>query len=221
MKSRLVSSVIVLLLGVATIVSTPLARADTQSFSHVIPLTEIPFTDTFELPLFESSLGTLTDITIDFVTRVTGVVQIFNASGFSQSFSNASIAVPVGLSGPGPTTANLLATVFIAAGSAVPGLNSYPGMTVSESDMVLVTPVSFSLFEGEGSGTALFTTTVGEGIYSGAAGPGVLFGGDAVADGSVTITYSYVSAVPEPGTGGLVLIGLGLLVAAKRLSRRR
>lgn len=221
MKSRLVSSVIGLLLGVAVTLSAPLARADTQSFTHNIPLTDIPFTDTFELPLFESSLGTLTDITIDLVSHVTGVVQIFNASGVSQTFSNASIEVPVGLSGPGLTNANVLATVFIAAGTAAPGLNSYPGTSVNGAEMVLVTPVSFSLFEGPGNGTVFFTTTVGDGIYGGTAGPGVFFSGDAVADGSVTITYSYVSAVPEPATGGLVLIGLALLVAAKRYSRRR
>jgi len=202
----------------AALVVLAVARADTiETFTHTTATTTVPFTDTFLLPGFDTSLGTLQDITITLDATGTAEVDVFNDTGSSQTFTGAMATIPVSLTGPGPITTSVTLSAGPTSGTATPGMSAFPGLPASASNMVLVSPADFSLYEGLGLIVSV-NVNGGTGTYTGNSIPGVFFGGSSTAGAVTTISYDFLPAstkVPEPATvsmfGG-ALLGIGYLL---------
>ena len=202
------------------------ALAAIVSFSHYTPETAVPFSDVFQLQLFDTNLGVLDGVTVTLSSTVTGQVNVFNSTGSPQSFSNAYSSVPVTVTGPAGTTTSVSADASVAAGTVAAGMNGFAGVPGTDTNSVSVLASDFGSFEGAGVTYGSFTTASSRGIYGGTAIPGVFFSGSAAADGTVTITYDYTpggaAVVPAPDTIALFASGMAMVgVIARRNSKKK
>jgi hypothetical protein len=203
------------------------ARADsiTQIFTHASQT--VPYTYTFGANQFDPSQGTLTSVEIEVASNITGAVTVLNYNTTAESFTNATSAVPVTLTGPSGLSISTTASSPSQSGTVgadvggVPGMVSLPGQTYTATDSTTLNS-GFGDYIGTGVNTLSFTFGAGDGNYSGTASSGVFFGGSASADATITVIYNYNSiAVPEPTS--FVLLGLGGVVSlvGGRVLRRR
>jgi len=212
-----------LTLGLAVLAMAPRADAAILTFSHTTPTATVPFTDTFTLSKFDTTLGTLTGVTVTLSTTVTPEVDVFNSTTSAQNFTNGTASIPVTVTGPSSTSATTTTSFLVPTGVANPGNNPFPGAPVTLSNTTTVAPANFGSFQGVGPGTASFTAAFANGTYSGTSVPGVFFGGSAAAGGTTTITYTFTPVVvgaPEPSSIALVASGLGGFLVVRRVRRR-
>lgn len=201
------------------------ANAAFVEYSTPLASNSTPFSTTFSVPLFNSSLGTLNSVTLSLVSNIVGRIDVFNNLSAPQGFTNAFATIPVTVtsSTPDATVVSAVATAWLASGTAAPGfpISSFAGIAASASNSVSVLPVNVVHYIGLDGGSALFTAASTGGSYGGTSVPGLFFGGSAVADGSFTVRYDYnaVSAVPLPATA--LLFGSGLLSLGAAWRRRR
>ena len=215
----------------ALLLGAPLAQAATLPFSTAIPATDaaggpshgnLPTTASFALPQFNTALGTLTGVSIEFDVQNQGELDIFNFSGGPQTFTNAfATGIPINIIAPTPGGPTLPVSYSLASGNLVssPPLNQFPGPINNSSLFLNPLPADFGAYEG--AGTASFSISYGNGTFGGsssAPGGTVFFGGDANSSGTATVTYTY-NPVPEPSS--LLLLGLGLLGLFWAVARRR
>jgi hypothetical protein len=202
------------------------AQALTLSYSETIPTTGAPYNYNFSLTKFDTTLGTLTAVTLNLTLTSTAQVDVFNSTGVSQAFTNANSSVPLtvtGVSGPASATVSGNAVASVAAGTANPGFNSFPGLTGSGFTSTSVAPIDFGFFQGIGASLANFAASASSGSFSGTSVPQVFFSGDAVVGGLFQIVYQYdapTSVVPVPASLPLMVSGLlGLFLIRRRASR--
>ncbi|MYM66331.1 choice-of-anchor E domain-containing protein [Pseudoduganella sp. FT55W] len=188
--------------------------------TNVIDIQDTNWTDFLHFAKFDSSLGALQSVKLDLYSDVYGELDLTNYNG---------VTTPVGID-LGATIAiqrdatnNLVllnaplftGTVSLAAnGGAYSANNSYTAHeTVSYSDAS-----TLGLFSALGGGT-LTTVIKAEGsTLANATGVDTTF--LTQAGGRGYVTYSYIAAVPEPETYGMLLLGLGMMgVIAKRKQR--
>jgi hypothetical protein len=202
---------------------TPSQAASVTYDSSVVPLQSIPFSYVLSLPKFDPSLGTLTGVTLSVDASVLGMVQIFNISGTTKSFTNATASVPMTATGPGGVVATTTATAVVASGTAAPGLNSYPPVLGLSQGLAPVAPVNFGLYEGVGTFNGTLAVTAASGTFGGTGGGGSLFfGGTAEAGGAINVEYTYTpSVVPEPTSMALLGIGMTSFLAFRRFFSKR
>ena len=85
---------------------------------------------------------------------------------------------------------------------------------------MVVPSADFAPYEGAGNFLGNFTASSGSGSYGGTTNfANVFFGGSAVADGTVTVEYTYIAATPLPPTWTMLLagfVGLGFLGIYRR-----
>lgn len=185
-----------------------------------------PYNTNLDVLKFDTSLGTLTGITITVSAEATASLDIFNNTNNAMSFTNASSSSDVTVS----TTAGSATSVTVTAATtgvsdtAQPGMNSFPGPSsgVVNSAPAIISPADFSLYEGNGSNTIALNVDASAGHYSGTGASGLFFGGSTTVASNVTITYEYRPvAVPEPTTGAMFGIGVVLAVGLGWGRRRR
>ena len=167
---------------------------------------------------FDTSLGTLTDVTISFTANIVAEVDVFNSTGSSKAFTNAHATIPVSVVGPDGSTASGSAVAGPFSGTALAGFNAFTGITGSTSGSDIVASSSWSQYEGSGLALLTFNFNGDTGTFAGSANNGVFFGGSATASGDVKVTYTYnPPAVPEPSTFAMMgLGGVGLAIGTYR-----
>ena len=198
----------------ALVVSLGVSKADTRIYSAAIPSQDAPFRSTFTLPKFNDDLGTLTAITLSLTATTQASITIFNLNADDEPFTDAAAEIPLTVNGPASTAIVATPTATVASGTAVPGLNRFPGLSGSASSSIIVPLSGFAAYTGVGSDTATFTASAGKGSYSGTGNVGLLFGGSAVIGGTATITYTFVAAGTAPEPSALALMGLGFVLSA-------
>jgi hypothetical protein len=188
------------------------ARADTiKTFSQPMPTSSVPFTYTFPLPGFNTSLGTLDAITLALKTTGTVEVDVENLNFSPESFTNATASIPITLTGPAGVTTTVDLSAGPLSGTAAPFFNAFPGLVASATGSVSVLPADFVDYEGLGLiGSVSIDATPG--TYLGNSASNVSFGGSATASAVATVSYAYdpsSSTIPEPAT--MSLLGGALL----------
>lgn len=178
----------------------------------------------FAVTGFDTSLGTLTGITLDFNIAASANVSILNEGSTPGSFTNASASFSYSLTGPDGSA--LLTAVpvsaTVASGTANAGpfvITNYPVNTVN-SPVALTLSSGFSSYE---TADPEFTLSGPNGTYGGTtANPNVLFGGNASAIPTGSISYTYtVNAVPEPSSWATGLVCMGAFAFLRfRFTRR-
>jgi hypothetical protein len=213
----------VLFLAVGLLALSGSAFADlSETFTHITPGGVVPFTDNFTLTSFDTNLGTLESITIDLATTGTANVEIINTTGVPQSFSNATVSIPLIVTGPAGTTVATTSDAGPFAGNIGSdfGPYSFPGLSTSGSATKSIAAGLFSEFESVGPVALNFNAASESGTYGGSANGGVLFGGSGDIAGVTSITYTY-EATPEPALLGVLSMGLGGIFLVRRKNLKK
>lgn len=210
------------------VLSAGVANAALVEYTRTLASSPTPFSSTFSLPLFDSSLGTLNGVSFSLLSNITGSIDVINILSTPQAFTDAFARIPVkvtsstldGISVTSTYITLLGSGTALSASSGTP-INSFTGVTGTASNSVNVLSADISKYVGLGGGTALFTAATTGATFGGTSVPGVFFGGSAVADATFKIKYEYspVSAVPVPASA--LLFGSGLVALGAAWRRKR
>jgi PEP-CTERM motif len=219
----------ILTLGLAALAFAQPASAglvtDTQTLligSEASPLSTLstPSTVTLNFNQFDTTLGTLMSVTISLSDSSTVVSQAQNGTSSQGNFTNFENTGTLTVTGPDSTTTSTSLSTTPGSGMVSPGSTITVATAVSNflsSGPTAVT--TLTAYEGVGAGT--FNVIAGaSNSFSGSGGGIVFSGGNTSVYGSVTITYTYSSAVPEPASMAMVAIGLGGVFVVRRFRRR-
>jgi hypothetical protein len=219
-----------LTVGLLAVSAAVRASTITQVFN--IPATATSFTAPFTYNLFDSTLGTLTGVTLDLTTSGTPTVDVLNFTGSAQPFT-AATSVPISVTGPPGTTTYISSTlgtgtisgIVSASATVFPG-EAFNGPTVNaDSGPVPVLPNTIwpGNWEGVGLNTSTLHVNTGAETINGAGATGLFFGGSAVVGGSLTLTYNFnppsTPGTPEPGAWALLVATASVSVAGLRKRR--
>jgi len=161
---------------------------------------------------FDTSLGTLTAVTISMTAEGYGILILNNPNGTARDFTGASASVPVQFVGPDGLQISTTLTAGPFTGS-VDGKSStsIKGPTWNDTVSHNVQNGNWGLYSGLGAGSFDLTAhgDVGTYTYSGTADGHASFSGSETVSGNVTITYTF-NAVPDGGLTAM-LLGMGML----------
>jgi hypothetical protein len=183
--------------------------------SNVILSQDTDWNSFLNFTKFDSSLGTLTSVTFNLYSDITGSVSLTNYNDELTSVP-FNLGATVALNRPDSSNLVLInSTVFNTTVGVAAGDTYADSKTIhAHSDAVFTSASDLGLFTGSGN----IATLISAKAYSAVAGDGIeaQFATQASGYGSVTYTYT-AAAVPEPETYGMLLLGLGVLgVVAKR-----
>jgi PEP-CTERM motif len=223
-------AVAVLLGATSLVAASASAFATPETFSSAINLDGTPFT----LNTFDTSLGTLTGVTLDFTANASLQIDVLNFAYVDAPFITAFTGTTATLTGAGGPISTVLTTQvnngtlpnygadfsqFLAAENLLPTAN------VSNSTSLSIASANFAPFESAGAGTIQYSFDNTLDFTSGgsAGANSELFGGSgSVTGGTLAVTYNYVAAaVPEPTTWAMFLVGFGGVGFMMRGSRRK
>jgi hypothetical protein len=211
------------------------AHADVETFSVTVPPSgtlAVPFTQPFNLPLFDPSLGTLTGVNIQFAYSITPTLRVrntdTNVADPDETFTAGAVNATIGLTGPDATSTSAVAGVTGLSGS-VPATQTinFPGSTVTGSTNTNIAPANFGTYTGPAGSFGTFTAFANS-LSAGGTGGGFNGGGDlfynGLADvsgtGTVTYTFTAPAGTPEPGTWAMMMAGASTGLVALRRRRR-
>jgi hypothetical protein len=217
-------------------VGSATAASITQTFNDPLPsgaaTLVLPFNFAAQANSFDTSLGTLTSVVITVTTRVAGSVQIISLNqtppnGPTSSYSNAGDQTNVHVTGPGG-----LNETYVAQTNGVSGTVNNPtptqivtvttrtGLTGSTTASQTITGAGLIAYETPPSmNTVTLNYTAGPSTVMGTGN--VAFQGNATAGATLSITYNYIAAVPEPASMSLLGIGMAGFFAFRRFFNKR
>jgi hypothetical protein len=205
-----------LMAAAAFAVSGDAAWAATITQTQTFGPAPTPWTHTFSFAGFDTSLGTLTQVSEMLTEQLAGTVTFVNESGTETTFvfGNLTNTGKKSLPGLSISVANTSNSVF--AGPLGPGMSSGPlAFAGTASDSLAITS-GLSIYEvATVLGNATDTST---NSFASAPGPATV---TVNSTGEITdvlvYTYTPLSSIPEPGTLAMLSGGLvGAFVAYKR-----
>ncbi len=202
-------------LGVISFAANGTVNAATLTFSHSTPSSSIPISDSFNLQLFDTTLGTLTAVDIFFSATATQEVRVFNASFSTLPFTNAFSSTTLTLTAPAGANVALTSSYTVSSGTATGPFfyTSFMGSPTNLSNSLSILLADFAAYQGVGTVYGAFAIADTSSTFSGN-GLGLTFGGSLVSAESVTIQYTYdlpSVATPVPAALPLFATGLGAL----------
>jgi hypothetical protein len=213
------------------------AGIQTQVFSHNTngsdpndPSTyvEVPWTDSFSVPLFNTHLGTLLSVTIELTIYDQDAPFVFNGSGVTKKFTSITSTTSVTATGPGSTSVSTSGTTSFSnpSGQSVGPHSTYtvantPVEMGSQTNTLTGTAADPWKYPGHGSMNTSISVGTGSTNITGSGASGLAFGSDPFSMATVKITYTYLApAVPEPASMGLMGLGMVFAISLKRLRVR-
>lgn len=178
-----------------------------------------PFTVSMNFNQFQSSLGTLTSVTVQIADTSSGSVEVTNNSSASSQYS-VQLGETLNLTDPSSNAiANFLDVSATSDATITSGGSDTIDAAASGSSPVVTLSTNLSEFIGSGQ-IALSLSGSGEALVSGATP--YTASTNSTSAGIVTLNYNYSSpsAAPLPGSGALALIG-GIALAGGMAIRRR
>jgi len=202
----------------ALFAASPAQATDFLTQTISIPSTAAPSTATLSFNQFDSSLGTLTSITLSFASTLIGNGTVTNTSGATHTYT-LNEAASAALSGHGFSFTQTLASGTASTGpvAAHATVNLAP-ISGSGSDSSTITS-GFADFLGLGTVSFDFSSTKSFSLTPASATLSLL----ASIGGAATISYGYdaatpppVGGVPEPASWAMMLLGFGAMGAMMR-----
>jgi hypothetical protein len=178
------------------------------------------FPTTVNLPKFDPSLGTLTDIVLKLSSTDIVGSEVCNVTRFSQSYTGAFVnELTVQITGPDSLQTTTTLSAGPSSGTVAPYTFAHAGSPSEATAFGLtdVPPADFCRFTGSGLVAINLCANAPTGTFGGSGPLGVFFGAYADCYGAVEIDYVY-SAVPETGTltAGLAALGYCLVNLVRR-----
>ena len=204
------------------------AGTHSKNYQANVSAADAPYQTMVQLPQFDTSLGTLTDVEITILNSLDADDVVSNVTyntgeGTPYGFTNATTAASLQVTGPDGSRGSATATAVLGSGIAGAKDSEYAELLASAEDSFFVPSENFDVYQGSDSTLLDFIFAPQTPTFSGdttAPANTLTFGGTAAIAGSVSVNYTYSSAAPavsEPGS--LVILGVGLLGIAA-VSRR-
>lgn len=176
---------------------------------------------------FNSSLGTLTGVTLDVYSDVSTAVELtnFNTGSNGGKILDVSLGASMSVTAPAASTLAANGTLLVlplSVGAKAPGPSGAPGQAGSSDSLTLHATHSYGgadllEFIGNGSLSSQLSVTAASSLQVN----NVEADYDTWANGYGKITYTFTALpVPEPETYGMLLAGLGLVAFAAKRSKR-
>jgi PEP-CTERM motif len=178
----------------------------------------------FSVPLsftkFNTQLGTLTGVSVALSMHGTVTSQVLSTSSQSQTFTSASTTSTVSIAAPASVviSASLLTTPVAGtiSANATMTIGTDSGTVGSSSSLG---SFEFAPYESSGAGSYVINAVAANTNSGSTNSARVAIAGFSTVGGSLVITYTYLAAVPEPASLGMVVLGLGFVAAIRRIRR--
>jgi hypothetical protein len=217
MLRKIIFAVIVLLIAVSA------ASADFIQNTYSIPSTDTfsGWTNTFNVQEFNPNLGTLTSLVLTFSGGITGTLTEYNNTTDGTLLGSANFSNTMTLREPDNTLLLSFKPLVGTGSHTVPGKGKYTWTNLSATGSAADNPASAAiqtLFTGYGS---LALPVISSARQSAPTGdPNCTIDGQTMfSSADLTVLYNYDPVAPEPGTFGL--LGLGLPLAGLWFRRRK
>ncbi len=219
-------------LGLLIALATPLpASAATETFDVKTTAVGSPAAFLVGLPMFDTSLGTLTATKIVFTFSGTAELDIYNFGKSIEAYQSGVLSSSVTIVGPGHVSGTTSVADSFAGGNAKVGLTKLVGLPLSGQTQLNVGASDLGYFQKNGAGTVSLLLGFASLTETASSFP-CLFSlddlGSVATDAAITYTYtaatgsavsSAPTAVPEPGSMMLLVAGM-TGIGALRLRRR-
>jgi hypothetical protein len=228
-KNRMQTNALRLALGTVAIGFLSIAASAYADGSYTVTSTDpgaqsAPFSaETFTLAGFDTSLGTLTGVSVSLNGTIIGTDTITNSTTGTVTLpSTVTTSVPYVLTLTGGSFSDSYqATTTIVSGKVGSGTTTNSGSAQLKDDGNSISTTDFSIFQSGSPVT--FNLAGSSAVFSEPAVAGIAYSGEsATLDSNVSVTYTYsdLVAVPEPSTWMSVAAALGSVIYIRRRSQK-
>ena len=178
-----------------------------------------PFSTLLTFNTFDTSLGTLTSVTITVTETGTVTSSVTNTGTTSESYTAASSTGTVTVTGPAGATTSTSLSTSPASGTIGGGNTLVVGTNTGTASpaTVSVPTADFPSYETPPASLTYTVTAAGTVTSTGTSPSGdVFFGGGATVSGNVEVVYNYTTTVPEPASFAMLALGMGGIFAVRR-----